>query len=236
MKYPIGFVWITLIFLSFPLSSSAQTTSYSVTPSPYSNEYVRGVFESNTISATSRDSLESIPKSELYKQVFRLISLKPQVMRSLSASDQQVIRNLPSHRAAQFSTPERLRQAELCQSYDAERVLGTTDVVAFANWLERDRQAHFQLLEDHYDVALNKLSAYGIRVVNEEISQLTVRMSLTYSTVDMVGIAESAPLIAMQVLDNYCTQALIMSEVEYPDDEKLLDVFGVSIPINGSAK
>lgn len=222
---------IASIALLSTSSAAAQADGITpIGPTPYNLVYFQEVIEANTVRASSLDSLEQIPKSELYRVVFRKILGDTDLLNSLSFSDRELILSLPSHRVTSFAVPQRIAQVSLCQRFDLERSNQQVNIVALAKLYEANRKADERELEQHYEDFLESLGESGRWAIENEIAQLSGTMRLTYATLNIEGMSWSLPDKAYDFFENHCTYVTNLVDEEIPIDELLSNEPFVSIP------
>jgi len=201
--------------------------------SDFDPAYIRQALTPNIRRAHSFDSLEEIPSPLVYRAVFRALQGEAARDRRFSAEDLALIQDLPSHWTRRFQEPALEAREALC----LELLLGSNgeglDVVALASLCQAGQQASRRRLEAHYEQVLSSLSEPAREAVEERIEALEGTGQMAYATVDLKGLSESAPDIALQVLSNGCTNLMEAQASRFPQEQLLGETPALLIPMDG---
>jgi len=192
--------------------------------SPYSAKYVAEAYKASSIIATSEtlESLENVPKSILYRIIFREIQDKIILEPKFTENDVEIIKTLPTHEIAKFVVPDMARQTNLCREWEVQKSsAGDNDVENVAANYESIRRESELELQAHYETILASLSNDGRKRFFEKSLSLVGTNKLSYATVNIHELSTRVPNIAKQLIDANCENLEVRSKIPPPLYESL---------------
>jgi hypothetical protein len=204
---------------SFSISADQEITRGSAESRA---EEVARSYSRNSISYSSKDTLENLPPHVLYSAIFRRLVLSPDLFQEFGKTDIEKIATLPSERDAQLLGPQIMAMKATCYVLGETEEFGNSFHRSLALYIKTIRENE-RILDAHYLEFLHSLSDEANAHIESLKFEMTGRNQLVYSTVDLEGIGADVPDYVEELMRTRCTEILLLDIDELPSGLTLME-------------
>jgi hypothetical protein len=195
---------------------------------PYSPEYVARTVRENTDSSADFGK-EIIPEGIFLEVMFRKALSDADFFASATATDYQLLTEAPSRVDESLANPDISELADICKDYYRGGEVGE-----LAKRFDDSRRSSERRQSTIYRGIFERLSPLAQVYINKGRVRLEEESMLSYSMLNMSGLAADAPELASEMLASHC-KALADAQTRFtPGKKSLQEDVPMRQPITGN--